>query len=447
MAESIQLYPANHIVGTCIIPGDKSLSHRALIFAALSDGRCWIENLGINEDVLATIQILRQLGVSVKLHPDSKSALVEGIGGRFLAPSEPLNCANSGTTLRLMSGILAAQPFTSVLTGDESLLRRPMGNLAEALRRMGAEVTISSEGTPPVTIRGSQLTGVSHTLKVASAQIKSAIILAGLFAEGTTVVRESLQTRDHTERLLAHLGDPDIVEIDRLQKSVIVRGHNLPLKSFNMVIPGDASSAAYPVALASILPESSVKVPFIGLNAGRIAFFRHLQSMGANLEMEPDSRGANVTLGEPVGDITVQSAKLKNVPIDPARIPSMIDELPLLAVVSCLSDGPWSIRDAERLRVKESDRIRTTVNVIRGMGGEVEEHQDGLSGPGNQTFKGGEVTSANDHRIAMIASVAAWCSTGPSTIMNHEAVKVSFPGFFERMFELLVINWPDSETR
>jgi 3-phosphoshikimate 1-carboxyvinyltransferase len=339
--------------------------------------------------------------------------------------------------MRLIAGVLAAQPFVATITGDESLRHRPVAFLSEALNLMGAHVEISPDGTPPLTIRGGKLTGIAYTPKVASAQVKSAMLLAGLFATGTTVVRETLQTRDHTERLIGKLGGSSIVDVDRLNKIVSIHGGGLPFKHFDIVIPGDTSSAAYPIALAVILPESALTATYVGLNPGRTAFYRHLQLMGGQVVMEPDPRGSNVTGGEPVGDIVARSSKLRNIPLDPERIPAMIDELPLLSVISCLADGPWAIRDAVRLRVKETDRIRTTAAVIRGMGAEVEEHEDGLSGPGGQIFWGGEVKSEGDHRIAMIASVAAWCSRGPSIIHGADCVKISFPTFYERMQELV----------
>jgi 3-phosphoshikimate 1-carboxyvinyltransferase len=437
MTDTIEIHPAARIRGVSVLDGDKSLSHRALILASLSTGKCRIENLAIGDDVKATIRVLRQLGVGVDVSPDGRRAVVEGRGGKFQAPDLLLDCGNSGTTLGLISGVLASQPFTATLTGDESLRHRPVANLADALSLMGANVQISPEKTPPMIISGARLTGFAHNLQVASAQIKSAILLAGLFAEGSTIVREVLQTRDHTERLLGKLGGSHVVEVDRLARTITVHGGTLPLKRFDIVIPGDTSSAAYPITLALLLPESSVTVPYVGLNPGRTAFFRHLQLMGGSLIMEPDQGGSSTTGGEPVGDIVAHSSRLRNIPLDPERIPAMIDELPLLAVVSCVSDGPWEIRDVVRLRFKETDRIKTTVAVIRGMGGEVEEHEDGLSGPGGQVFAGGEVTSAGDHRIAMIAAVAGWLARGPSVLHGVECMKVSFPGFFDKMGELV----------
>jgi len=440
MDGTIQIQPATRIRGLCVLPGDKSLSHRALIFGALSSGRVRIENLATGEDIKTTIRVLRSLGVPITVSPDGQSVSVTGIGGNFEAPDGPLDCGNSATTMRLMAGVLAAQPFQSILTGDESLSRRPMKYIADPLNKMGATVTTSPEGTPPLTINGGQLRGIAWQPKVASAQVKSAVILAGLFATGGTIFHAFQHTRDHTERLLEHLAGRDLILNDRFGKTIQVTGGKLPLPPFDIVIPGDPSSAAYPVALATLLPESSLTVPFIGLNPGRIAFYRHLQEMGAHIVMTQDPHGSASTGGEPVGEFHLHSAKLKNLPLDPDRIPALIDEVPLLAVVASLSELKWEIYGAARLREKETDRLATTADMIRGLGGEVEEFADGLRGAGSQVFPGGEVDCKGDHRIAMAAAVGAWCSKGPSKIKSAGSVKISFPRFFERMTELVEYN-------
>jgi 3-phosphoshikimate 1-carboxyvinyltransferase len=437
MTETIELRPATRVRGLCVLPGDKSLSHRAIILAALSNGRCRIENLSTCEDVKSTIRVFRALGVRITLAPDGESATVEGRGGRFDKPDAPLDFGNSATAMSLTAGVLAAQPFETILTGDESLRRRPMEYVAEPLRRMGAGVTTSEGGRPPITISGGQLTGIPQKPGVASAQIKSAIILAGLYATGDTVIHEAMKTRDHTERLLGNIGGRETVWIDSIGQTVTVHGERLPLKPFDMVIPGDPSSGAYPIALATILRESSLTLPFIGINPGRIAFMRHLQAMGARIIITPDPHTSQATHGEPVGEIAVHSAELKNVPIDPQRIPAMIDELPLLSVVACLSENPWEIRGARRLREKESDRIKTTVEMLRSLGAEVEELEDGLSGSGRQKLTGGEVHGRGDHRIVMSAAVGGWCAKGPTKIHGAECVRISYPGFFDSMLDLV----------
>ncbi|MCX6646971.1 MAG: 3-phosphoshikimate 1-carboxyvinyltransferase, partial [bacterium] len=269
------------------------------------------------------------------------------------------------------------------------------------------------------------------------AQVKSAVLLAGLFATGTTVFHEPLQTRDHTERLLNHLCGKGIIEIDRIEKKLSVRGEVGCIRPFEMVIPGDASSAAYPISLATLLPESTLTVPFVGLNAGRIGFFRHLQAMGAHLIITHDASSVDATCGEPVGEITVQAARLKNVPVDPDRIPAMIDEIPLLAVVSCFSDRDWEIPGAARLREKESDRLKTTAEMLRFFGADVEETIDGLKGRGRQILMGADVPCIIDHRIIMSAAVAGWCAKTPSILHCPENVQISFPEFFKLMGDLV----------
>ncbi len=437
MKDTIQLKPAIRVRGLSVLPGDKSLSHRALIFGALTDGRSRIENLSTGDDIRATIRVLRALGISIILAPDGESATVEGRGGKFDAPGEPLDCGNSATTMRLMAGVLSSQPFKSVLFGDESLSNRPMKYVAEPLRQMGAEIETAPDGRPPLRIRGGSLTGIPWKPEIASAQVKSAGIIAGMFAAGDTVFHETLQTRDHTERFLEHLAGRELITVDRMEKTITVYGDQLPLPAFDIVIPGDPSSAAYPMALATLLPESSLTVPFIGLNAGRIAFFRHLQAMGAHLVITPDAHASRSTGGEPVGEIHLHSAKLKNVPLDPERIPAMIDEIPLLAVIACLSERPWEITGADRLREKETDRIANTATMLRSLGASVEELPDGLSGPGGQIFAGGRIDCMGDHRIAMAGAVAGWCAQGPTVIEGAGSVRVSFPGFFERMTDLV----------
>jgi 3-phosphoshikimate 1-carboxyvinyltransferase len=303
---------------------------------------------------------------------------------------------------------------------------------------MGAEVSTQSGGRPPIKIRGGSLRGISVKPDVASAQLKSASILAGLYAQGDTVYHEPLQTRDHTERLLQSIAPKGLVNVDRIVRSITVYGENLPLPVFDLVVPGDASSAAYPVVLATMLPESTCTIPFVGLNPGRIAFYRHLQAMGAHIVMtREEPHTGHATCGEPVGEITVMSSRLKNVPLDPERIPALIDEIPLLSVIACLSERPWEISGAARLREKETDRITTTSLMLRSLGAEVTEHRDGLSGEGNQRYRGGVVDSMGDHRIAMSAAVAGWLAQEPVRIVDSDCVSISFPAFFEKMADVV----------
>lgn len=440
MSGLIELKPATRTRGMCVLPGDKSLSHRALILGSLTSGRVRIENLATGDDIKATIRVLRDLGVSITISPDNESAIVWGCGGNYQAPDGPLDCGNSATTMRLMAGVLAAQDFETELFGDESLNGRPMQYTSDPLNEMGATVTTSKNGTPPLRIKGERLRGIAWKPPIVSAQVKSSVLLAGLFATGDTIFHETLHTRDHTERLLEYFAGKNIIKIDRIAKTILVNGRNLPLEPFDIVIPGDPSSAAYPTALATLLPESSLTVPFVGINPGRIAFYRHLQAMGAHLVLTPDPHGGSSTGGEPVGEFHLHSAKLKNVPLDPDRIPAMIDEIPLLAVVASLSERDWEISGASRLREKETDRLSTTAKMLRSLGGEIEEFEDGLKGPGSQVLSGGEVDCGGDHRIAMAAAVGAWCCKGPSIIRSAESVRISFPRFFERMMDLVEYN-------
>lgn len=437
ISDPIEIRPAVRVRGLAVLPGDKSLSHRALILASLADGKSRIENLSTGEDVRATIRVLRALGIDIVVSPDGMSATVDGRGGVFDMPTQPLDCGNSATTMSLMAGVLAAQPFESILTGDPSLSSRPMNYIAEPLRELGAQIDTAQDGRPPLTIKGGKLTGVPYKPKIASAQVKSAVLLGGLFATGTTVLHEPLQTRDHTERLLSHLCGNEVIEIDRIAKTISIKGQSECLEPFEMVIPGDPSSAAFPIALTTLLPESTLTVPFVGLNAGRIGFYRHLQAMGAHIVITHDAGSVEATCGEPVGEITVQSARLKNVPIDPSRIPAMIDEVPLLAVVSCLSDRDWEIPGASRLREKETDRLKTTSQMLGFFGADLDETDNGLRGRGGQRLKGTEVPCIMDHRIIMSAAIAGWCAESPSTLHCPENVQISFPGFFRLMSDLV----------
>ncbi|HEX9744530.1 MAG TPA: 3-phosphoshikimate 1-carboxyvinyltransferase [bacterium] len=433
----MKIKPAARARGLVVIPGDKSISHRALILASLTSGVCTIENLSSCEDIQSTIGALRSIGVNIQHEHKHNTVKVHGTGGNFTAPEGQIDCGNSGTTMRLMMGLLASQDFESTLIGDESLSGRPMKAVADPLIQMGAGISLANDNYAPVKVHGGTLHGISYSATVVSAQMKSAVILAGLMASGSTIYHETLPTRDHTERMLSRLYGSDLITSDKLSGKVQVNGGRRILNPFDIVIPGDASSAAFPIALGSLLPESSVTVPFTGLNPGRIAFYRHLQAMGGVVVLTPDASATSATAGEPVGDISVQSAKLRNVPIDPERIPALIDEIPLISIIACVSDNDWEITGARRLREKETDRIRTTAIMLRALGIEVEELDDGLRGPGNQILAGGEILTAKDHRIAMSAAVGAWRSKNESVIHDTDSVKISYPGFFLSMDKIL----------
>lgn len=423
------------------VPGDKSVSHRAALIAALARGRTEITNYSSSADCASTLEALRALGVSIER--DGSTVRVEGRGIdtgqrgdevqlRFQQPSVPLDCGNSGTTMRLLAGVLAARPFTSTLVGDESLSRRPMRRVVEPLELMGARLS-TDDGHAPLRVEGrAPLRAIEYTTPVASAQVKSCVLLAGLGAEGTTRVRESEHTRDHTERMLRWFG----VNVATGSES----GHFFAelegparLEARDIVVPGDMSSAAFLLAAAAMLEGSELHVEGVGLNATRAGVIEALRAFGADVDVTDSGERCN----EPVGDVRARgdgrlgSFKGGTVVLRGAAIPSLIDELPLLAVVGSRAAGGLEIRDARELRVKESDRISAVVENLRAMGAEVEEYEDGLRVEGNARLRGAQLRSFGDHRIAMAFAVAALAAEGETYIEGaQECVAVSFPEFF-----------------
>ncbi len=432
--------PAKRLKGTLTVPGDKSISHRALMLGALAQGTSVVRGLAPGRDVRSTARCLRALGVPVALANDNSDhdvAVVEGRGLYGLrAPQGPLDAGNSGTTLRLLAGILAGQPFASVLTGDASLRRRPMARIAEPLRRMGALIDyLEGEGRAPLRVRGpseGRLRAIEHEPPVPSAQVKSCVLLAGLYAEGVTVVRESSPTRDHTERLLARLGAP--LELDGLGleygRGVRLRGPVERLEPFELRVPGDPSSAAFFVAAAALLPGSELLLRHVGVNPTRTGFLDALRRMGAPIELL-DEREVG---GEPVADVLVRGAPaLRGLELDGAEVPRLIDELPLLAVVATRAEGVTVIRGAKELRVKETDRIRAVALNLRRLGARVEERPDGFVIEGPQALRGGRVEGFGDHRVVMAFAVAGLVARGETTIEGAEWADVSYPQFFEAL--------------
>jgi len=410
------------------LPGDKSISHRAAMIAAIASGVSHINNYSTSADCAATLSSLEKLGVRIERL--TSDILIHGSGLDGLsAPSEPLECSNSGTTMRLLAGILAGHDFVSSLSGDESLRSRPMQRIIEPLEMMGAEIS-SSDGRAPLRIRGATLKPIDYELLTASAQVKSCILLAGLHAEGKTTVIENEVTRDHTERMLAWFGAP--VETGRAEREsarfAAVTGP-AQLQARNVFIPGDISSAAYFVAAAALLPGSSLQIDDAGINPTRIAFLDQLRSRGFEIAVMNEREESN----EPRGDILVRASSpdIKTpFRIDGAIIPQLIDELPLLAVVGSQIEGGIEIRDAKELRVKESDRIASTVASLRSMGCEVEEFDDGLRVNGPTKLRAAKINPRGDHRIAMAFTVAALIAEGDSEIETADCVAVSFPEFF-----------------
>ncbi|HEY8203154.1 MAG TPA: 3-phosphoshikimate 1-carboxyvinyltransferase [Pyrinomonadaceae bacterium] len=417
------------------IPGDKSISHRAAIIGALANGTSRIKHFSTSQDCAATLQCLAQLGVAIRR--DGSDILVEGIGRDGLrAPTEPLDCGNSGTTMRLLAGILAGQKFESTLTGDESLRSRPMQRIIEPLTMMGATVS-SADGHAPLTIKGHQpLKPIDYELLVASAQVKSCILLAGLNADGRTRVVEDQPTRDHTERMLHWFGatiDTGDAEKENERFGAVQGPASFEGRDVN--VPGDISSAAYFIAAAALIDESSLEIGSVGVNPTRALFLRQLQSFGFHVDVENVREECN----ELRGTIRVEGMRRRSPAVDSeslltlhsALIPQLIDELPLFAVVGSQVSGGIEIRDAAELRVKESDRIAATVAGLRAMGAEVEEFDDGLRVSGPTRLRGAQIDSRGDHRIAMAFAVAGLIADGETEIKGAECVAVSFPEFFD----------------
>ena len=411
--------------GECTVPGDKSISHRSLILSSLGRGESSIFGLSGGDDVRDTCRALGVLGVS--LSPWGEDPLVvKGTGpGGWSEPEEVLDFGNSGTGMRLMAGALAGHPFHTVLTGDRYLRRRPMRRVVEPLRLMGASIDGREEGRyPPLAVRGRRLRGIAYRTPVASAQVKSALLLAGILADGETVVTEPALSRDHTERMLRFLG----VDVRTAGTTVSVAGGQ-EWRARDIHVPGDPSAGAFLLAAALILPDSEVTVRNLCVNPTRAGFITILVQMGADLSLT----GERVESGEPVADITARSSRLRGLEVDPALVPSAIDEFPLLAALALFAEGRTVFRGAAELRVKESDRIGTMAAELGRLGGRVRELQDGLEIEGGGELRGSRCASHGDHRVAMSLAVAASALPGELTIDDTACVRTSFPGFWETL--------------
>jgi 3-phosphoshikimate 1-carboxyvinyltransferase len=418
----VKIEPATSLRGHIAVPGDKSISHRAVLLGAIGEGETSVRGFGRSGDTEATIAAVRALGVTV--HEDEVDALrIEGAGLRGLRePEGPLDCRNSGTTLRLLPGILAGQGGCFELTGDESLRRRPVDRIAEPLELMGARIE-SEDGKPPLAIEGGELHGIRYTPAVASAQVKSCVLLAGLYAQGRTTVVEPLPTRDHTELMLAAAG----VSVTRQQRRVSVAPAE-QLRLGEVVVPGDFSAAAPFVVAATLLAGSELTIHDVGLNPRRIGLLDVLARMGARITIFHRHRSG----GEPVGDLEVHSAELTATAVTASEVPLLVDELPLFALAAACARGESTVWGAEELRVKETDRIETVTSSLRALGVRVTPRDDGFWVRGVPTRpKGGRTTSHGDHRIAMLGAVAGLVSRNGVDVEDAEAVAVSFPGFFE----------------
>ena len=425
----IDLSKAKSFKGEFSPPPDKSISHRAVIFSSLSKGKSIIKNFLRAEDPLSTINAFRTLGINIEDTADEIIIYGKGIHG-LREPDRIIDCGNSGTTMRFLSGILSGNPFFSVLTGDESLRQRPMSRVIIPLRLMGAEIMARYDDRyPPIAIRGKRLKPIQYTMPVASAQVKSAILLAGLYAEGVTEVVEPFKSRDHTERMLPAFG----AEIKVEDLSVRIRG-GTELHGLEIYVPGDFSSAAFFIAGALLIRDSEIIIRGVGINPARIGLLSVLKEMGADIEI---SNIKDVS-GEPVADIYCKGGReLNGIHITREKIPSLIDEFPILCVAATQATGITAIRGAEELRIKESDRIKAMARELRKMGVEIEEFDDGLNITGGSNLKGAVIDSYRDHRIAMAMSIAAIIADGTTTINDISSVSISFPGFFELLKKLI----------
>jgi 3-phosphoshikimate 1-carboxyvinyltransferase len=416
-----RIQPATRLQGSLRLPGDKSISHRYAMLAAIAEGRTRIHNYSTGADCASTLGCVRALGIPVEREATEVTVSGRGLDG-LQPPSETLDAGNSGSTIRMLSGILAAQPFASRIAGDESLSRRPMQRIIQPLEAMGASIAAREGRFPPLEIHSARLHSIDYTLPVASAQVKTCLLLAGLFADGTTVVREPARTRDHTEIALREFG-----------AAVDVRGRVISVESrprlrpLDLTVPGDLSSAAFFLVAALLLPGSHIVIEGVGLNPTRSELLDCLIAMGADLRVRNLALGA----GEPSGDIEVRHSRILGGVIEKDLTAALIDEIPVLAVLGAASQDGLIVRNAAELRVKETDRIATVAENLGRMGVAVEVFPDGLRVPGRQKFRAAELDSFGDHRIAMAFAVAALAAGGESTICGAEAAAVSFPEFFD----------------
>lgn len=427
-----EIKSAKRLTGEVVLPGDKSISHRAAMLGSLASGNNIITNFSPGHDCSSTLRCLKALGVRIeRSYYDIGTVHITGVGLNGLNEAcNVLNAGNSGTTMRLLSGILAAQPFLSVINGDTSLRSRPMKRIIEPLVLMGAEIHgRCNNSLAPLVIRGRKLQGISYSLPVPSAQVKSAIMLAGLFAEGKTVIMQGQTSRDHTERLLIHMG----AKIDSEDGCISVLPLVRALKPLNLTVPGDISSAAYWIVAAAIHPDAQIRIVGCGINPTRTGIIDILLNMGAKIELG-NQRLLN---NEPVADIFVKTSQLNGIEIKGEIVPRLIDEIPILAVAACFAKGNSIIKDAGELRVKESDRIATTVAELSRLGARIEALPDGMIINGGTRLTGTTVQSHSDHRLAMSLAIAGLVARGTTSIERSDVVEISYPQFWNTLENII----------
>jgi 3-phosphoshikimate 1-carboxyvinyltransferase len=419
---SILIRPARNVAGSLRLPGDKSISHRYAMLATIAEGTTRLENFSTGADCASTLGCVKALGVEVER--SENTIVIQGRGPKLRTPTSPLDCGNSGSTMRMLSGILAGQDFSSELTGDESLSRRPMARIIAPLEMMGAKITAQSGGRPPLRVNGGNLKAIRYNMPVASAQVKSCLLFAGLFATGETVVVEPMRTRDHSELALRAFG----AELKQEGDQARIAGAQ-KLRAIEAAIPGDISSAAFFLCAAGLFPESHLVIEDLLMNPTRARLLDILILMGIGISVTQ----LEEQHGELRGTARVEGRALKGITIAGADAAALIDEIPVLAAIAPYTAGGVEIRDARELRVKESDRIAAIATNLRAMGAQVEERDDGLKIPGNQKLRGAEIDSMGDHRIAMAFAVAALRAEGETRIRGADAAVISYPGFFDAL--------------
>ena len=417
----------NPLRGELEIPGDKSISHRAIMFGSLAKGTTEVTHFLQGADCLSTISCFKKLGIEIV--NNKNKILIHGKGLHGLsAPTEILDCGNSGTTTRLISGILSGQNFTSALTGDESIQKRPMKRIIDPLSQMGADITsVNNNNCAPLSIRGTTLKGIHYHSPISSAQVKSAILLAGLYADGETKVTEPLVSRNHSEIMLSHFG----ANI-RTENTTAILQPNPVLEAQKISVPGDISSAAYFIAAGILVPGSEILLKNVGINPTRDGILRAAKEMGGNIEL----LNVNTDNGEATADLLIRYSSLSGITIGGEIIPTLIDEIPIIAIMAAYANGTTVIKDAAELKVKESDRIQVMVDNLTAMGADVESTDDGMIIHGGKTLHGAVIDSHKDHRIAMSFAIADLLADGQTTILDSDCVNISFPSFYEDLNRL-----------